>query len=89
MSRNHDAIDWRTWALLRRAVLNRDGYRCAKCGLASRLEVDHVVPLAHGGTSDLVNLQALCRTCHIAKTRTQTTTPGRLAFRQYVDSLTA
>ena len=88
MSRNHVGIGWREWALLRRAVLNRDGYRCQSCGVASRLEVDHIVPLAHGGDAfDLANLQALCRGCHIAKTRAQTTLPERLSFRRYVDAL--
>ena len=34
------------------------------------MEVDHVVPLERGGEPwQLGNLQALCRTCHIAKTR--------------------
>jgi 5-methylcytosine-specific restriction endonuclease McrA len=31
-------------------------------------ELDHVVPLADGGTHELANLQTLCRPCHRAKT---------------------
>ena len=35
-----------------------------------RMEVDHVIPLDKGGDPwDLANLQALCRDCHIKKTR--------------------
>lgn len=31
------------------------------------LQVDHVIPLHHGGTNDLENLQALCTRCNNAK----------------------
>lgn len=31
-------------------------------------EVDHIVPLEHGGTHDETNLQALCKPCHSRKT---------------------
>lgn len=30
-------------------------------------EIDHIVPLAKGGTNDRSNLQALCAQCHEAK----------------------
>ncbi|MGH8320708.1 MAG: homing endonuclease associated repeat-containing protein [Gammaproteobacteria bacterium] len=55
------------------AVLKRDNYRCAKCGAAPsndhsvELEVDHVVAVARGGSSDLANLQTLCRKCNQGK----------------------
>lgn len=67
---------------LRAAVLERDGYRCQKCGWAPShmvytgaaaladirgLEVDHVYPKALGGSNDLSNLQALCSDCNSAK----------------------
>jgi 5-methylcytosine-specific restriction protein A len=31
-------------------------------------QVDHIVPLRHGGTDDLTNLQTLCLRCHGRKT---------------------
>ena len=31
-------------------------------------ELDHIVPLADGGTHELVNMQTLCRPCHRTKT---------------------
>jgi 5-methylcytosine-specific restriction endonuclease McrA len=31
-------------------------------------ELDHIVPLADGGTHELANMQTLCRPCHRAKT---------------------
>ena len=64
-------ISAKKWAPIRRAVLERDGYRCVQCGKAGRLEVDHIVPLHLGGAPyDMRNLQTLCRTpCHFAKSR--------------------
>jgi len=47
------------------------GYgRCAKCRrhcIAPALEVDHIIPLADGGTDRASNTQALCLPCHRAK----------------------
>ena len=70
-------------------VLDRDDWACAKCGKAGRLEVDHRVPLEHGGAVyDLGNLQALCRGCHIAKTRDERrgkpTPPEVLEWQDYL-----
>ena len=67
MSRLHRQTHNRTWARIRREVLDRDGWRCQACGKPGRLEVDHILPLHLGGTNDLGNLQALCRGCHISK----------------------
>ena len=51
------------WALLRRFILDRDGWRCRRCGRPGRLEVHHV----NGNPSDNreANLLTYCRTCHI------------------------
>ena len=64
----------RVWERLRRRALDRDGWTCqnSSCSKsAGRFEVDHVIPLIHGGTSELSNLQVLCRSCHFSKTRTE------------------
>lgn len=53
------------WARLRRQVLQ--GTRCAACGGVPGV-VDHIVPLARGGTWERTNLQPLCQPCHHAKT---------------------
>ena len=42
--------------------------RCARCGSTKRLEMDHIIPLCVGGTSDDINLQTLCYDCHVKKT---------------------
>ena len=55
------------WKRRRLRILDRDGWRCVLCGAASRLEVDHRVPLQDGGLEEDENLRALCRSCHIEK----------------------
>ena len=47
-------------------VLVRDG-RCLRCGATEGLAVDHVVPIALGGSSHIGNLQTLCRSCNSSK----------------------
>jgi 5-methylcytosine-specific restriction endonuclease McrA len=39
--------------------------------------VDHIVPLARGGTNDAMNLQTLCGRCHSTKTATRDGGYGR------------
>ena len=69
MSRQHLRLDRRRWAVVRRQILDRDGWRCRQCGRAGRLEVDHIEALEDGGDPwAFDNLQTLCRTCHLAKT---------------------
>ncbi|MCF3100952.1 HNH endonuclease [Streptomyces roseoverticillatus] len=46
----------------------RDRFTCQQCGSRQQLEVDHIVPVARGGTWDLRNLRTLCRSCHRLKT---------------------
>ena len=64
-----DNLDMRRRIELRERILDENSV-CAKCGLAGRdfLEVDHIKPLADGGTDDDANLQPLCKPCHAAKT---------------------
>jgi hypothetical protein len=55
---------------IRVQVLARDNYRCRMCGRSSRevaLEVDHIIPVASGGTDELSNLATLCRDCNAGK----------------------
>ena len=53
---------------IRRAVWERDGGRCTftsadghQCTATRRLEFDHIVPVAKGGSSSVENLRVLCR----------------------------
>lgn len=62
-SRGYDA----RWRRLRLLVL-RARPICAHCQRESAVHVDHITPLAQGGTDDLANLQGLCPSCHSRKT---------------------
>jgi len=51
-------------------VLKRDGFTCRMCGANGpgvKLEVDHIVPVAKGGTDALDNLHTLCFDCNRGK----------------------
>ncbi|WP_235096089.1 HNH endonuclease [Streptomyces sp. A1-5] len=56
-------------------MVHKAGYvQCAACRLsfpASAVDVDHVRPLALGGTDTDGNVQVLCRGCHRLKTCTE------------------
>lgn len=54
----------------RHEVFLKDGFRCLECGATnknSRLEIDHIIPVAQGGTNELSNLQTLCEDCNRGK----------------------
>jgi 5-methylcytosine-specific restriction protein A len=66
VSRNPRSISTGT----RTRVMERDGFRCRRCGATpdrAQLVVDHVVPVAKGGTADPSNLQTLCEPCNAGK----------------------
>ena len=54
----------RSWRQLRAGVLFRDTYTCVLCG-GGASEVDHITPLAYGGSDHPSNLRSLCRDCHV------------------------
>ena len=63
------------WQKLRKMILNRSpicedpfGLHQEYGELVQANEVDHVTPLKDGGTNEMDNLQALCRSCHSRKT---------------------
>src|SRR5512139_1630422 len=52
-------------------VLRRDNYTCRYCRSADNpLRVDHVTPVALGGTDDPTNLVAACQDCNAGKSST-------------------
>lgn len=58
---------------LRRAIKERDGFTCLKCGASIEkepnllLEIDHIVPVSKGGLTTEDNLQTLCWRCNRSK----------------------
>ena len=77
MGRNHVALDQRRWSWVRRQVLDEARWRCAQCARYAN-EVDHVRALhkhPEQDPYDVAGLQALCKICHIAKTRAENKRP--------------
>lgn len=62
----------RTWERIRARQLRRYPL-CAVCDVmgfvTQAMEVDHITPLAQGGTDHESNLQSLCVECHRVKTQ--------------------
>ena len=69
MSRHHAALGGDQGRLKRRA-LDRDDWRCTRCGSPYRLEMHHVIALDKGGPHALGNVSMQCRDCHIDAHRT-------------------
>ena len=61
------------WRVIRARILTRDRGLCQACLSVGRYtqatEVDHIKSKARGGLDDDDNLQALCKSCHKAKTQ--------------------
>ncbi len=49
---------------VRKSVYKRDGYRCALCDDARRIQIHHVIPRGQGGPGTEMNCITLCPRCH-------------------------
>ena len=56
-----------TRSLSVRQILAVAGASCAVCGSKRDLAIDHIIPVSHGGTNALSNLQILCEMHHLEK----------------------
>ena len=56
------------WREIRAEVLQEEPI-CRICGKQPSNEVDHIIPIDKGGTSNRWNLRGTCKKCHSAKTR--------------------
>ena len=63
MSRHHAALGGDQGRLRRRA-LDRDDWRCVRCGSPLDLECHHKRPLDKGGEHVIGNVEMLCADCH-------------------------
>ena len=66
-------------------VFKRDGFRCIYCGatpMGTPLHVDHVIPVAEGGSNKPENLATACAQCNGGKAAVslehETTAPVRM-----------
>ncbi len=50
---------------LKREVWRRANGECQNCGSQYALQIDHIVPIAKGGTNEASNLRLLCRPCNL------------------------
>jgi hypothetical protein len=67
---------------IREEVFLRDRHTCQFCGTtlpASRLTIDHLIPLALGGLDEVTNYVTACEPCNVRK--------GKLPFAQFAASL--
>lgn len=57
-------LDLVSYNQLRQQVLERDGWRCQRCGRLNELQVHHINPRARLGDDAEQNLITLCVHCH-------------------------
>ena len=63
-------MDDRPSAAVRIRVYKRDRFQCTYCGVPgtdAELEVDHIIPIARGGSNHISNLTTACRKCNAKK----------------------
>jgi len=56
----------------RKVIYEKSNQTCLCCGKEIKIKethIDHIIPLANGGTNDEENLQLLCKPCHFEKTK--------------------
>lgn len=57
-------------AEVRIRTMKRDRFQCTYCGAPgtdAELEIDHIIPVARGGSHHISNLTTACRTCNQKK----------------------
>ena len=71
----------RPWARVRRAALDRDEWRCCRCGSPVDLEVHHRRPVAVAPSLAFVlaNVETVCRECHLVSCLTITLAAGQVS----------
>lgn len=70
---------------MRFAIFRRDGFACRYCGgmaPTAKLVVDHVVPVARGGSGHHSNLITACFECNAGKAAGEASSYGRLEISQ-------
>ncbi len=64
---NRIKLGVRTYRRLMKRVLERDGWRCQKCGSLENLQIHHQTKRSQQGNDALANLVTLCAHWHMAE----------------------
>lgn len=76
------------WRKTRALILRIDNHLCQVCLAKGRptpaTEVDHILAKHKGGTDEADNLQAICRSCHQAKTQAEAAEANGQVYRPKV-----
>ncbi|MGL6038124.1 MAG: HNH endonuclease [Soonwooa sp.] len=48
---------------MRKLMITNDS-RCSYCGVNEKLQIDHIIPVHHGGRNEVSNVQILCSKCN-------------------------
>jgi hypothetical protein len=56
----------------KKIVFARDGGVCKCCGSSTDIEFDHITPFSCGGSSEVSNIQLLCKRCNRSKSNSCT-----------------
>lgn len=54
------AVEWKN-------LCSKHKNKCVRCGKRRKLTADHVIPVSKGGSSNVTNIQPLCKPCNSKK----------------------
>lgn len=52
---------------VRNDLLKKAGHKCELCMSCEKLEIDHIIPFALGGSTSIDNLRILCKSCNLKR----------------------
>lgn len=52
---------------VKQQVFELHGSKCLRCDSDINISIDHIIPVFHGGTNHIDNLQPLCKSCNSSK----------------------
>jgi 5-methylcytosine-specific restriction endonuclease McrA len=52
---------------VRNSLMIKANYKCELCFSDKKLEIDHIMPFALGGSTSIDNLRVLCKSCNLKR----------------------